>query len=60
MSYKIYNCNHYSVYSKLSAYEKLNYSSGYNTVEVVKVKIEDGKERYFVADDGGLPIEPIY
>ena len=28
-------------------------------MEVVKVKTEDGKERYFVADDGGLPIEPI-
>lgn len=28
-------------------------------MEVVKVKIEDGKERYFVADDNGLPIEPI-
>ncbi len=28
-------------------------------MEVVKVKIEDGKERYFVADDLGLPIEPI-
>ena len=28
-------------------------------MEVVKVKTEDGKERYFVADDSGLPIEPI-
>lgn len=28
-------------------------------MEVVKVKTEDGKERYFVADDDGLPIEPI-
>jgi integrase/recombinase XerD len=28
-------------------------------MEVVRVKIEDGKERYFVADDLGLPIEPI-
>jgi len=28
-------------------------------MEVVKVKIEDGKERYYVADDNGLPIEPI-
>ena len=28
-------------------------------MEVVKVKTEDGKERYFVADDYGLPIEPI-
>lgn len=28
-------------------------------MEVVKVKTEDGKERYFVADDAGLPIEPI-
>lgn len=28
-------------------------------MEVVKVKTEDGKERYFVADDNGLPIEPI-
>ncbi|NFM93092.1 transposase [Clostridium botulinum] len=28
-------------------------------MEVVKVKTEDGKERYFVADDLGLPIEPI-
>lgn len=28
-------------------------------MEVVKVKTEDGKERYFVADDKGLPIEPI-
>lgn len=28
-------------------------------MEVVKVKTEDGKERYFVADDEGLPIEPI-
>ncbi|MBB6623946.1 tyrosine-type recombinase/integrase [Clostridium gasigenes] len=28
-------------------------------MEVVKVKTEDGKERYYVADDDGLPIEPI-
>lgn len=28
-------------------------------MEVVKIKTEDGKERYFVADDLGLPIEPI-
>ncbi|KFX54458.1 tyrosine-type recombinase/integrase [Clostridium botulinum] len=28
-------------------------------MEVVKVKTEDGKERYFVTDDLGLPIEPI-
>lgn len=28
-------------------------------MEVVKVKTEDGKERYFVSDDNGLPIEPI-
>lgn len=28
-------------------------------MEVVKVKTEDGKERYFVADDYGLPIESI-
>ena len=28
-------------------------------MEVVKVKTEDGKERYFVSDDDGLPIEPI-
>lgn len=28
-------------------------------MEVVKVKTEDEKERYFVADDDGLPIEPI-
>ena len=28
-------------------------------MEVVKVKTEDGKERYFVANDDGLPIEPI-
>lgn len=28
-------------------------------MEVVKLKTEDGKERYFVADDDGLPIEPI-
>jgi len=28
-------------------------------MEVVKIKTEDGKERYFVADDDGLPIEPI-
>ncbi|MBD7913493.1 tyrosine-type recombinase/integrase [Clostridium cibarium] len=28
-------------------------------MEVVKVKTEGGKERYFVADDNGLPIEPI-
>ncbi|WP_195618481.1 tyrosine-type recombinase/integrase [Clostridium paraputrificum] len=28
-------------------------------MEVVRVKTEDGKERYFVADDDGLPIEPI-
>lgn len=28
-------------------------------MEVVKVKTEDDKERYFVADNEGLPIEPI-
>ena len=28
-------------------------------MEVVKVKTEERKERYFVADDNGLPIEPI-
>ncbi|MBY6899716.1 tyrosine-type recombinase/integrase [Clostridium botulinum] len=28
-------------------------------MEVVKVKTEDGKERYFVTDDYGLPVEPI-
>jgi integrase len=28
-------------------------------MEVVKVKTEDDKERYFVADDMGLPIEPV-
>ncbi|EPY2296304.1 tyrosine-type recombinase/integrase [Clostridium sporogenes] len=28
-------------------------------MEVIRVKKEDGKERYFVADDLGLPIEPI-
>lgn len=28
-------------------------------MEVVRVKTEDGKERYFVADDDGLPIDPI-
>ena len=28
-------------------------------MEVVKVKIEYEKERYFVADDNGIPIEPI-
>lgn len=28
-------------------------------MEVVKVKTGDEKERYFVADDLGLPIEPI-
>jgi integrase len=28
-------------------------------MEVVKVKTEEGKERYFVADDNGLPIEPL-
>ncbi|CAM2078507.1 MAG: hypothetical protein NSGCLCUN01_02703 [uncultured Clostridium sp.] len=28
-------------------------------MEVVKLKTEDGKERYFVANDDGLPIEPI-
>ncbi|NFV13742.1 tyrosine-type recombinase/integrase [Clostridium sp. FAM 1755] len=28
-------------------------------MEVVRVKTEDGRERYFVADDLGLPIEPI-
>ncbi|MGL4914555.1 MAG: tyrosine-type recombinase/integrase [Romboutsia sp.] len=28
-------------------------------MEVVKVKTDDGKERYFVADDLGLPIKPI-
>ncbi|EPY2275223.1 tyrosine-type recombinase/integrase [Clostridium sporogenes] len=28
-------------------------------MEVVKVKTEEGKERYFVADDNGLPVVPI-
>ena len=28
-------------------------------MEVVKVRTEDDKERYFVADDEGVPIEPI-
>ena len=28
-------------------------------MEVVKIKTEHGKERYFVSDDNGLPIEPI-
>jgi integrase len=28
-------------------------------MEVVKVKTEDDKERYYVADEDGLPIEPI-
>ncbi|WP_331482170.1 site-specific integrase [Paraclostridium ghonii] len=28
-------------------------------MEVVKVRTEEGKERYFVADDEGLPIESI-
>jgi len=28
-------------------------------MEVVKVKTEEGKERYFLADDDGLPIEPV-
>lgn len=28
-------------------------------MEVVKVKTEEGKERYFVVDAGGLPVEPI-
>lgn len=28
-------------------------------MEVVRVKTEEGKERYFVANDDGLPIEPI-
>jgi len=28
-------------------------------MEVVKVKTEEGKERYFVADDDGLPVKPI-
>ncbi|NFG41823.1 transposase [Clostridium botulinum] len=28
-------------------------------MEVVRVKTEDGKERYYVADDEGLPIQPI-
>lgn len=28
-------------------------------MEVVKVRTEEGKERYFVADDTGIPIEPI-
>ncbi|APQ99433.1 transposase [Clostridium botulinum] len=28
-------------------------------MEVVKARTEEGKERYFVADDLGLPIEPI-
>lgn len=28
-------------------------------MEVVKVKTEEGKERYYVADSNGLPIEPV-
>ncbi|AGK97709.1 tyrosine-type recombinase/integrase [Clostridium pasteurianum] len=28
-------------------------------MEVVKVRTEDNKERYYVAEDSGLPIEPI-
>ncbi|EPY2306038.1 tyrosine-type recombinase/integrase [Clostridium sporogenes] len=28
-------------------------------MEVVKVKTEEGRERYFVAHDDGLPVEPI-
>ena len=28
-------------------------------MEVVKVKTEDNKERYYVADDNGLPVESI-
>lgn len=28
-------------------------------MEVVKIKTEEGKERYFVSDDDGSPIEPI-
>lgn len=28
-------------------------------MEVVRIKTEQGKERYFVADDNGLPITPI-
>lgn len=28
-------------------------------MEVVKVRTEEGKERYYVADNDGLPIEPI-
>lgn len=28
-------------------------------MEVVKVRTEEGKERYYVADNNGLPIEPI-
>lgn len=28
-------------------------------MEVVKVSTEEGRERYYVADDNGLPIEPI-
>lgn len=28
-------------------------------MEVVKVKTEEGKERYYVADNEGLPVEPI-
>ncbi len=28
-------------------------------MEVVKVKTEEGKERYFVVDVDGLPVEPI-
>lgn len=28
-------------------------------MEVVKVKTEEGKERYFVADGNGLPVEPV-
>lgn len=28
-------------------------------MEVVRLKTTDGKERYYVADELGLPIEPI-
>ena len=41
-------------------YILLLYKSVYRNIEVVKVRTEDDKERYFVADENGLPIEPIY
>lgn len=31
----------------------------YIDIEVVKVRTEDNKERYFVVDDDGIHVEPI-